>query len=72
MAAMRMLAYGTIIDLWDEYLWMCESTCLEAIFRFATALVKVFGLEYLREPHTEDTTRPMALGESRGYPGFLS
>ena len=27
MAALRMLAYGTAVDSWDEYLRMCESTC---------------------------------------------
>ena len=40
-ATLRMLVYGT------EYLRMSESTRLEAMVRFATTVIKVFGSEYL-------------------------
>jgi hypothetical protein len=70
-AAMRMLAYGTITDSCDQDLWMSESTCLEVMVRFATAVVKVFGADYLREPTPTDTTMLMAIGESRGFIGML-
>lgn len=46
MAAMRMLAYGTTTDSRDEYIGMSKSTCIEAVVRFATKVVKVFGPEY--------------------------
>ena len=42
-AALRMLAYGTTVDLWDEYLRMSERTCEYAMVRFATVVVEVFG-----------------------------
>ncbi|XP_020176345.1 uncharacterized protein [Aegilops tauschii subsp. strangulata] len=42
-AALRMLSYGTAADSWDEYLRMSESTCVDAMVRFATAVVEVFG-----------------------------
>ena len=42
-AALRMLAYGTTADSWDKYLQMSESTCGDAMARFATAVVEVFG-----------------------------
>ena len=42
MAALRMLAYGTAVDSWDEYLRMSESTCGDAMVRFVAA-VEVFG-----------------------------
>ena len=42
-AALRMLAYGTSADSWDEYLRMSESTCGGAMVRFATTVVEVFG-----------------------------
>ena len=43
MAALRMLAYGTTVDSWDEYLQMSESTHGDAMVRFATIVVEVFG-----------------------------
>lgn len=39
-----MLAYGTAADSWDKYLRMFESTCEDAMVRFATDVVEVFGL----------------------------
>lgn len=69
--AMMMLSYGTTTNSWDEYLWMSKSTCLEAMVRFVTIVVKVFGPKYLRELNDEDMTRHMALGESGGFTGTL-
>ncbi|XP_020192193.1 uncharacterized protein [Aegilops tauschii subsp. strangulata] len=42
MATLRMLAYGTVVDSWDEYLWMSDSTCGDAMVRFATPMAEVF------------------------------
>ncbi|XP_020164006.1 uncharacterized protein [Aegilops tauschii subsp. strangulata] len=69
--ALRMLAYGTFADSWDEYLRMCESTCGDAMVRFATAVVEVFGPQYLREPTLVDRERLLAISEARGRPGLL-
>ena len=33
----------------DEYLQVSESTCLEAMVKFATEVVKVFGSGYLEK-----------------------
>jgi hypothetical protein len=41
------------------------------VVRFATAVVKVFGLKYLREPNTKEIARLMSLGESRGFLGMV-
>jgi hypothetical protein len=60
-AALRMLAYGTAADSWDEYLRMSESTCGDAMVRFATVVVEVFGPQYLREPTAADTERLLAI-----------
>ena len=43
MAALQMLAYGMTAHSWDEYLWMSKSTRGDAMVRFATAMVEVFG-----------------------------
>ncbi|XP_020172460.1 uncharacterized protein [Aegilops tauschii subsp. strangulata] len=42
-AAALMLAYGTTTDSWGEYLQMSESTCGDAMVRFATVVVEVYG-----------------------------
>ncbi|XP_020146844.1 uncharacterized protein [Aegilops tauschii subsp. strangulata] len=70
-AALRMLAYGTTVDSWDEYLQMYESTCGDALVRFATAMDEVFGPQYLREPTVVDTERLLAISEAREWPDFL-
>ena len=71
MAAPRMLAYGTTADSWDEYLLMSESTCGDAMVRFATVVVLVFGPLYLREPNGADTERLLAISEASGWPDLL-
>lgn len=68
---MRMVVYGTTVDAVDEYVRMADSTCIDAIVRFVTALVQLFGPEYLREPNVKHTTKTLALGEARGFPGML-
>lgn len=44
-----MLASGTVANVVGEMIRMGESTCVDAIVRFARAMVKVFGVRYLRE-----------------------
>ena len=66
-----MLAYGTTADSRDEYLRMSESTCGDAMVRFAIAVVELFGSRYLREPTAADTERLLAISKARGWPGLL-
>ena len=70
-AALWMLAYGTIADSWDEYLRMSGSTCGDAMVRFATSMVEVFGPRYLREPTVPGTESLLAILEAKGCPGLL-
>ncbi|KAK1662011.1 hypothetical protein QYE76_050170 [Lolium multiflorum] len=70
-AAIRMLSYGMAADIFDEYLRMGESTCLEAMYRFCRAVIAVFGEYYCREPTVEDTRRLLSINESRGFPGMI-
>ncbi|XP_073353839.1 uncharacterized protein [Aegilops tauschii subsp. strangulata] len=70
-ATLRMLAYGTAADSWDKYLRMFESTCEDAMVRFATDVVEVFGPQYLREPTMTDTERLLAISKARGWPCLL-
>ncbi|KAE8786778.1 Small RNA degrading nuclease 5 [Hordeum vulgare] len=48
-----------------------EITCGDAMVRFATDLVKVFGPEYLIEPTVADTECLLAISEAREWPGLL-
>jgi hypothetical protein len=66
-AAIRMLAYGVVGDLIDEYLRMSESTCLESMYKFYNTVIAVFGTVYLREATIEDTARLLLVIEERGF-----
>lgn len=67
---MRMLALGTAIYAIGEMVRMGESTCLKTTVRFTRIMVKVFGIEHLIEPNVQDTSRLMAIGAARGFPGM--
>ena len=69
--AMRMIAYGVPADNQDDYLRMPESTALKAMYRFARAVVAVFGPNYLRGPTEQETTRILAMNKARGFRGML-
>ena len=66
-----MLTYGIPADAADEYARIGESTILESLHRFVAAVVDIFEDEYLRYPNEADTTRLLALGEQRSFPGML-
>ena len=70
-AAMRMLTYGIAADGADEYIRSAEATNLESCQKFVIKICEVFGDQYLRSPNEEDTTRLLAIGEERGFPGML-
>ena len=44
--AFRLLAYGVAADALDEYIYIGESTVLEALKKFTVAVVEIFGQEY--------------------------
>uniref|UniRef100_J3MN98 Uncharacterized protein n=1 Tax=Oryza brachyantha TaxID=4533 RepID=J3MN98_ORYBR len=70
-AAFRMLAYGVPADALDKYIRIGESTALEALRKFVSCVVEVFGSEYTRMPNEQDTTRLLAIGVSRGFTGMF-
>ena len=63
-----MLAYGKTADATDAEIRMGENRVLATTMQFARTVVKVFGVEYLREP-TVDTEKLFAIGEARGFSG---
>ena len=70
-AALRMLSYGVSGDFIDEYVRIGETTALESLKKFVTAVIDVFSEEYLRKPNNEDIARLLAHGKRRGFPGML-
>ena len=70
-AAMRMITYGVPADATDEYIRIGESTAFESLRRFVVAVDEIFGEQYLRYPTEADTTRLLAIGEQKGFPGML-
>jgi hypothetical protein len=66
-----MLSYGVLADFMDQYIRIGESTIIQSLRRFVTAIVEVFGEEYLRSPNENDTSRLLAIGQRRGFPGIL-
>ena len=69
--AVCMLAHEIHGDLVDEYVRMSESASLASLYKFCKVVVAVFDPEYLREQNTADTTRLLAINESRGFLGML-
>jgi hypothetical protein len=66
-----MPSYGMTIDIFDEYLQMGESTCVDAMYQFCRDVIVVFGEYFLREPKVEDTRRLLSINESRGFLGMI-
>ncbi|KAF8397043.1 hypothetical protein HHK36_018681 [Tetracentron sinense] len=68
---MRMLEFGVVADVVNDYVRIGESTSIESLRRFVMAVLEVFGEEYLRSPNNDDISRLLAQGEARGFPGML-
>jgi hypothetical protein len=66
-----MLANGNSADELDEKLRMGKTTIAEATQKFAWAIIRLFGDEYLRRPNAQDVARLLEIGERRGFPGML-
>ena len=70
-AAVRLLAYGGCADSLDEWILLSESTIQECLKRFVTAVIRIFGDEYLRAPTEDDVMRLLNDNAERGFPGCL-
>ncbi|XP_030923377.1 uncharacterized protein LOC115950296 [Quercus lobata] len=62
-AVLRMLVYGVSGDLIDEYVRIGETTALESLKKFVTAVIDVFFEEYLKKPNNEDIAKLLAHGK---------
>ena len=70
-AAVRMLAYGCPADSLDEYVQIGESTAIESLKRFCSAIIGLFEERYLKKPNEDDIAKLLKEGKYRGFPGML-
>ena len=70
-ASFRILAYGLPPDAMDDYLSISETTALEAVKRFCSAVVETLGPKNLRNPTLAEVERLLKDAEKRGMPGLL-
>ncbi|XP_028945644.1 uncharacterized protein [Malus domestica] len=68
---LRMIAYGSLVDLMDETHGMSESTCLDTLEQFCDTIVQVYKDEYLREPNQEYLNQLLRKVEDHGFPGMI-
>jgi len=68
---MRILAHGIAVDCVDEYLKIGASTALECMKKFYSAIIKVFGEEYLWKPNQADIDRQLQVAEAHDFPSML-
>jgi hypothetical protein len=58
-------------DAQDDYCRTSESTAMECMGRFCTAMRAEFGEYYLRKPTYEDYRKQLAINEARGFSGMF-
>ena len=67
-AAVRIIAYGYAVD---EYVRISESSASDCLNHFCKAVIKCFGVKYLRAPTVADLQRILQESAKRGFPGVL-
>lgn len=71
-ACLRVLAYGSSADAYDESFQIAESTLLQSVKEFASMIVQKFGAMYLnRPPRQEELDRILNINNNRGFPGLV-
>ncbi|CAN0913302.1 hypothetical protein LINGRAHAP2_LOCUS27840 [Linum grandiflorum] len=71
-SSLQMLEYGCSTDSLDEYCRIGESTTLECLRKFCTAIITIYGPRYLRAPTVEDLCRLIDHSSRRGFLGVIS
>jgi len=68
---MKMLAYGTAADSFDDVLKMGESTVLQTVKEFVKTVYSVYGPEFLWPPNQQEIEHILRSNEERGFPGMI-
>ena len=67
---MRQLCYNVPPDSLDENLRISKTVAGDSLIKFATAVVDIFGPEYLRAPNEEDVARIFAVNKASSFLGM--
>jgi hypothetical protein len=68
---MRMLAYGSPADSFDDTYRMAESIVLETVKQFARTVIAVYESDFLRPPTASELEIILRVNEARGFPGMI-
>lgn len=72
-SALRQLAYGNVVDNYEEGLAMSVRTSRECLEYFCNAIIKLYGEEFLRSPTSHNIARLYEAHESKHhFPGMIS
>jgi hypothetical protein len=64
--AMRMFAYGQVIDACNEYCKIRENTTFKCLRHFVKAIKEVFELEFFKKPTRVDLEKQLRLNVEKG------
>ncbi|XP_038719863.1 uncharacterized protein LOC120012503 [Tripterygium wilfordii] len=70
-AALRILAYGGLMDSLDEYSKIGESTAKVALNKFCENILVLYKDQYLRTPTMNATMQLMEENAARGFPSMI-
>ncbi|XP_071740754.1 uncharacterized protein [Rutidosis leptorrhynchoides] len=71
-SVLRQLAYGTVTDMFDEYLQMPEATSILCLNMFCKCVLELYVDEYLRKPTSSDIARLYSAHEEKhNFKGML-
>jgi hypothetical protein len=68
---MRMFAYGTPADSFDDTYRMAKSTILETVKQFARTIISVYESDFLHPPRTSELETTLQVNEARGFSGMI-
>jgi hypothetical protein len=62
-----MIKYGVIGDITDEYMHICETTCLESIYRSCIEVVASFDDVYLTETNAINSVWLLSINKAISF-----
>ena len=69
--AVRMLAYGMMGDLMDEYMRFGESTALHVLKKIVKVMISIFFGKYIRSLNNNDIARLLTISQNHEFPQML-
>ena len=67
----RILASGVSAEQQDDCFRMAKTTTREAMMRFCSAIIEIYGDHVLRKPTIEDLNKLLKESNEQGWPGYI-